>query len=409
MVWFRGESNSDLNSNARAEAERIVSRYWPNNPTDEKLISHIAKLLDDAVESMYPSENLSALLASSSARRRNGSSETYRRSAKSASPATTSSLPLSTSDANDAIHNVVSKLQSLPIAHKRKSNGEPTAVSPASSVQKSPSSDGQITVKISRSRGDTQTLRLDPEITMHALQNKIQELFNIAPDQQILKHGFPPKPLQAPGNGLPLGLKSGDKITVSENRLSDTSLNQTVDVAETETTTAVNFNSLDSLHRRFLRGFRESGCSVKWEYAMKKPEEFYPGGYIYEKFKEDIGLEDSRHCRLPLLEHPSFCYNKKHNRVEACFEPYMGHCPINDDIQKQYEKYLARCGGKIQHPSTRLNLKLSPLPSSGAGKSSTLAPGYLTLGDSPALPSEHEKTATRDELFELLSKSKKST
>ena len=59
-------------------------------------------------------------------------------------------------------------------------------------------------------------LSLKEDVTFSELQSKISELVGIAPDEQKLRIGFPPRELKASEyeNDQKVVLKHGDKITV---------------------------------------------------------------------------------------------------------------------------------------------------------------------------------------------------
>ena len=249
------------------------------------------------------------------------------------------SLPLLTGSSTS---DTPTSSSSLSAPHKRKSNGEPTDPPSAATVSKLPVTGRKCVVKISQCGGATKTVPIEPLIDMAGFQKKVEELFGIEPTRQILKHGYPPKVLEAPSSGGALGLKSGDKITLNVREKSSLTKSDPCQKPMSKSFDYfVHCNEFDQDTRRkeLLEGCKLSHHSSMWDYAMERPELFYPGGYFYEQFKVDIGLQDRQHCKLPLLEGLVFCYNEKHDRVELCLEPILDHYPIDDEIPYRYKRY----------------------------------------------------------------------
>ena len=302
-------------------------------------------------------------------------------------------------------------------AYKRKSDGQPTETATSPFASKLTNFDSKCVVKISHSNGETKTVCFDSAITMAEFQEKIEELYNVEPIRQILKHGFPPKILQAPTDGGPLGLKSGDKITLTVKsdssqfqhpQMTDEILKQNL-----ENCLARVYTEQEARKDELQKGFDNSDCISMWEYAMGKPELFYPGGYFYEQFKYDIGLVDGQHCHLPLLKGMVFRYNHIHDRVELCLEPYMDHYPIDDEIAHRYRKYLAiKATGPTSVSSQTESTKASnsipgsstPNRSESSRSSINLAPGYHTIGDKPAELSQKEIDLQRESIQQMVEK-----
>ena len=299
-----------------------------------------------------------------------------------------------------------------PLAFKRKSNGEPTE-SAASLKQ----AEQKKVIKISLKGGGTKTVRVHPLIDMSGLQGLIKEVFGIKPEQQILKQGFPPKIINEPADGGSLGLKSGDKITVTVKA-------EPLEVTpqgECSTSAAEIRSTPEKKRELLLRGYHNSKCSTLWEYAMGKPELFYSGGYFYEKFQSDIGFKDGQHCCFPLLENMAFCYNQRFDRVELCLEPVMAHYPIDDDIRHQFKKFTDLTLDRKSPKSASQQVSPAPVPpDSGlrnpeadshvleptSSNPPNLAPGYHTLGEKPTELSESEKLAQRNSLLRMVEKLK---
>ena len=416
-MWFHGDSNPALNSDARTEAEKIVNEHFSELPDAPEMIEVVSNLLNEKCHELridcspeFP-----------------GREKSFRCDQNGAS-----SKPLAKKHLNPVSESVV--VPALPVAaseattsfqqsaYKRKSNGEPSEIHPNPVAPKLPYGDLKCIVKISQFGGDTKTIELDSTINMMELQLKIEELYNVPPCLQVLKHGFPPRILQAPPDGGPLGLKTGDKITLSV-KVEDAKLKylDTLDLSEQEISQPANFSAFqveqEARKEELEKGFDASDCSSMWNYAMSKPELFYSGGYFYEQFKHDIGLKDRQHCHLPLLKGLTFCYSETHDRVELCLEPFMGHYPIDDETAYRYGKFLKMiCSDSHStvQPTPQIlekdNAANSRFESSSSqahfdeSKPTNIAPGYHTVGDRPTQLSEKEINTQRESIRQMVEK-----
>lgn len=390
MVWFYGESNPDLNSDIQTEAKRIASKHFGNHVESDNLVNKIIEILNEKCLNLSQ-EKKKSVEDESQLKQKPEVKSIDKVAMSSAEEGEKSGL-------NQALH---------PLAHKRKSNGEPT--------DPHKHTDQKIVVKISLKGGPTKTFHIDPLLDMSGLQTLIQEEFEVEQEQQILKHGFPPQVLEEPADMGSLGLKSGDKITV------EVKMKSLLSLPDSRTSAASVPSTQESRRELLVSGLRDSNCSTMWDYAMGKPELFYSGGYFYEKFKCDIGFSDKQHCRFPLLENLAFCYNESYDRVELCLEPVMSHYPIDDDIRFQFKKFVDL--NLALNSSNSASMRTSPMqvdpdncsPKQEAPESSdvssqtrasNLAPGYHTVGEKPTELTESEKLAQRDSLLKMVEKLK---
>ena len=66
-------------------------------------------------------------------------------------------------------------------------------------------------------KGQNETIKITDEMKFKDLKIKIKEIFNIEPEAQVIKTGFPPKEFQQPLDGNdPIGLKHGERLFIEE-------------------------------------------------------------------------------------------------------------------------------------------------------------------------------------------------
>ena len=66
-------------------------------------------------------------------------------------------------------------------------------------------------------KGQNETIKITDEMKFNDLKIRIKEIFNIEPEAQVIKTGFPPKEFQQPLDGNdPIGLKHGERLFIEE-------------------------------------------------------------------------------------------------------------------------------------------------------------------------------------------------
>ncbi|CAK8684090.1 unnamed protein product [Clavelina lepadiformis] len=425
ITWFHGDSNPELNSNAQHEAQRIVNEYFPQDFTSDHLMNQLICAIQERCSNLGISEKRSDETYSEVGRYNaddgNSSTQNLERELvgilqdhKELGDAFLKQKQFVHEDAfterakNEKVVKTSADIKprsSSVIPNKRKSNGEKAAVK----TETAPGQDQKILVKLSDKKGLNATVKLKQNISLDMLKEKISQIFKIDKDKQILKSGFPPKVLQPSSNESPLGLKSGDKITIyckenkvaGQHHLTNPLKNQ---LAETDNGSSEQKHlTLSEKLRELIDLQTQSAHTSMWSYAMEKPNLFLPEGVFYEQFKTEIGVTHGMHCCLPLIPGKIFRYNGDMDRIELCLEP-TGHHPIDGNIKDilnqfpQYQEKAQRLPGLPQgvEPAEKISLSADDR----SIKPHSQAPGFHTVGEVPTTLSNEEKAFQREMLVQ---------
>lgn len=202
-------------------------------------------------------------------------------------------------------------------------------------------------IKVVTSNGKQANFALSEDgVSYGQLQEWIKNEFNISVKSQIIKKGFPPRPIKPIGDTnkqILTDLKHGDRLIVEIQRRDDTpySLN-----------TPPRNNLKDSTPPRNLRDLilprsnvlKESNVpkivypnDTSWETIIKSPVFFRSCGFIYKKISQNHTLNSSLHTTLDEYPDKVFCYNSFSDTIDLCVKP-LGHFLIASDIEERIQE-----------------------------------------------------------------------
>lgn len=231
-------------------------------------------------------------------------------------------------------------------------------------------------------------LDLGEGITFETLQKWIYENFQIAPGNQRIRHGFPPRVLHASSSekGSKLSLSPGEKIDVEDFQPSKSiqAPKPGQGVYDSGTSVSHDWNKfvenliksehdpLDAALVSFQIASSMSGLTP-WEYSKTVPSLYEANGIFYQQMKRDVGLNGVKHGNLPMFPDKVFAYNPERDRIELCFEPY-GHHQIEVGVEEKIlkcekERNLKSCssGGNKCTVSGNLKKHADRVPFQGTG------------------------------------------
>ncbi|XP_078481111.1 deubiquitinating protein VCPIP1-like [Ciona intestinalis] len=382
VIWFYGDSNPSYNSDAEIEAQKIVDEHFDGLFGTEHLIQRIATQIH--IRCIELGLDVGG--------------DSYDMQIDHHEP------PCKTFVKRKENSLVTSKKRSVKEDKNKAAENIPLLSSSPDSKPSSPKLNGKPKIKLHTSEEST-TVEVDADTELNELKTLAYQKFNIPVDQQILKHGYPPKPLE-PANG-PLGLTNGDSIKVERKSstitkhpkfMSNKNIEEMLPMILKQP--AQHGSVLQSISDTFqpsapeiplseaLKNIRtEQSRSIyktMWDFAVSQPHLFTPGGVFYRQFQSDIGLEHDKHCKLPLIPDKLFLYNRDEDRVELCLEPY-GHFPVNQDVVEHLKQY------EINQSAPQIRM----------------GPGFHMLGDAPTILPEEDQAKSREQLSKLVQEIKR--
>uniref|UniRef100_UPI00358E74BB deubiquitinating protein VCPIP1 isoform X2 n=1 Tax=Myxine glutinosa TaxID=7769 RepID=UPI00358E74BB len=428
VYWFQHEANPALNSNAYAEATRLVAQHFPGEFGSEVLVQKVVNTILHQTASRNPDEYRPITLSEdgeqAEATDRQGAVCSPRRISASKLENMPPSKIILTGPKTKTLHkeeltmseterDVQQRITQNAVVQQRKSSAEriarlqndvastghqSTATMPANPPRPVLIADGSRKVRVVTADGRQSTLTLAPDTTFAQFRDSIENALGIPPELQRLRHGFPPQELLPPAQndeGQPLPLEHGERIIVEvlggtagmgTTARSDPGSGREVQHRESDGVTSpvrtsrmlqpsevAQEDSVD-LELSSLQLLLTLTGQDMWSYVKKLPYLFVPGGVFYMRVKKEFGLADGQHTTLPELPGRTLVYNGNTDSLELCLEP-DGHHVIGPNLD--HDPMLARA------LESRADFDQGSLPGLIRSRSREGSPSHSTRSASP--------------------------
>ncbi|XP_068197090.1 deubiquitinating protein VCPIP1 [Antennarius striatus] len=389
VYWFQYEAEASLNSNVYDVAMKLVTKHFPGEFGSEILVQKVVNTILHHTAKKNPNEYNPVSIDGAHARRHSDvAPEAPPPPPPDAQPPTKIILTgqkaktlhkeeLTMSRAERSLQQSISeqasanqKRRSERLKQEQQKSSPETPSSAPATPTKSPSlssSNKEKKIRVTTSDGRQAMLTLQAQTTFSDLQRSIAKQFGVAPAQQCIRHGFPPKEMAPPKDGEenePAALQHGDRVTVEILRAPPGERSpapSSIPRASSSHAVARSDHHHDAVAvvtapgRRSDRELQESidlemsslcllatlmGEDV-WSYAKRLPHFFQQGGVFYNIVKKDMGLMDGKHCTLPHLTGKTFVYNAAEERLELCVDT-AGHFPIGPDVEDLVKEALVQ-------------------------------------------------------------------
>uniref|UniRef100_A0A672G0J2 Deubiquitinating protein VCPIP1 n=1 Tax=Salarias fasciatus TaxID=181472 RepID=A0A672G0J2_SALFA len=365
VYWFQYEADPALNSNVYDVAMKLVTKHFPGEFGSEILVrttdeynpvsidgAH-AQRLTDAADPQPPTK---IILTGQKAKTLHREELTMSQAERGVQQSVSEQAAVSQRRRTDRLR------QEQRGGDRSSSGGSPensSSSAPATPTKTSSpsSSNKEKKIRVTTSDGRQAMLTLQPLTTFPELQRSIASQFGVAPAQQSIRYGFPPRELARPRDGQenePVALQHGDRVTVEILRgpedggpaaslprasSSHSALHSAPDGVTAGRTGGRELQDSIDLEVSSLCLLATLMGEDVWSYAKKLPHLFQQGGVFYNIVKKDMGLLDGKHCTLPHLAGKTFVYNAAEERLELCVDA-AGHFPVGPDVEELVKEAL---------------------------------------------------------------------